>query len=362
MNKAVFKTVYKVSDFVSWQRNKSLILSPSFQRRSVWSKSAKSYLIDTVIRGFPIPIIFIREQSDLNTLEPIREVVDGQQRLRTLLSFITPEMLADYDESRDAFYLEKKHNKDLAQKNFDALPTNTRKDILNYDFSVHVLSSDTDDREVLQIFARMNSTGVKLNYQELRNAEFFGDFKKLAYELAYEQLSRWRDWKIFSEMEIARMGEVEETSDLMISMLPEVGVHGKSQGNINKYYKDFDNEFILGDEIADRFRYVMDKISDIAGDILHTTAFQRNTLFHTLFTFVYDLSYGLKSDFSRKRAKPISAPLLRVTVRKASQLITQGDLSEELTKRLRGATASFASRDERLKFLKDTYKIVSTRA
>lgn len=355
MNRAVSKTVYKVSDFLSWQKSKSLVLSPSFQRRSVWQKSAKSYLIDTVIREFPIPIIFVREKTDLSTLEPVREVVDGQQRLRTLLSFVAPQTLSDYGDT-DAFTIDARHNKELAGKTFANLSPDVRKQILNYDFSVHILASDTDDREVLQIFARMNSTGVKLNSQELRNAEFFGEFKQVAYRLAYEQLNRWRVWKVFSEMEIARMNEVEETSDLMISMLPSVGVHEKIQSNVGKFYERFDEEFDSKEEITIRFRAVMDKIDEISGETLHVTEFRRSTLFHTLFTFVYDLMFGLKSDLVHKRPNQVVNSLVRQTIVDTSQLIAYGSLSEELAKRLRGATASLVSREARFNFLKDTYQ------
>ena len=130
------------------------------------------------------------------------------------------------------FVVAKTHNKEIASKTFRQLIPEIRKQILNYEFSVHVLPSDTDDRQVLQIFARMNATGVKLNDQELRNAEYYGAFKTLAYDLAYEQLNRWREWGIFSEMEIARMIEVEETSDLMLLILD--GMHGKNQRALNK--------------------------------------------------------------------------------------------------------------------------------
>jgi hypothetical protein len=184
----ITKTVYKVGDFLSWQRAKFLVLSPSFQRRSVWPAAAKSFFIDTIARGHPIPIVFLREQTNLDTLEPFREVVDGQQRLRTLLTYIEPESLRDYDAERDAFEVKKTHNSELAGKTFKHLPADIRRRILGYEFSVHVLPSDTDDREVLQIFARMNATGVKLNDQELRNARFYGEFKKTSYSLAYEQL------------------------------------------------------------------------------------------------------------------------------------------------------------------------------
>src|SRR2546428_7286017 len=151
--KSTQKTVFKVSDFLSWQRIGSLHLSPAFQRRPVWPPGAKSLLIDTVVTGIPMPIVFLREVTDLKSLEPQRQVVDGQQRLRTLISFIEPSALKDFDPGRDSFVVIPSHNRDLAGKTFRQLPDSTKKTILDYEFSVHVLPSDTDDREVLQIFA-----------------------------------------------------------------------------------------------------------------------------------------------------------------------------------------------------------------
>jgi uncharacterized protein with ParB-like and HNH nuclease domain len=113
--------------------------------------------------------------------------------------------------------------------------------ILDYQFSVHSFPSDTDDREILQIFARMNSTGVKLNAQELRNAEFFGAFKKISYEIATEQLNRWRDWKIFTVDQIARMNEVELSSEFMLLII--AGVLEKNNSTIDNYYKKFEDSF-----------------------------------------------------------------------------------------------------------------------
>src|ERR1700674_3712817 len=94
-----------------------------------------------------------------------------------------------------------------------SLPADVRQAILDYQFSVHILPSSVDDREVLQIFARMNATGLKLNSQELRNAAYFGEFKTSMYAIAAEQLSRWRKWRIFSEGQLSRMSEVEITSE-----------------------------------------------------------------------------------------------------------------------------------------------------
>lgn len=349
MFKSISKTVYKVSDFLSWQRGNSLILSPSFQRRAVWPQGAKSFLIDTVVKGLPVPIIFLREQTDLETLEARREVIDGQQRLRTLIAFIDSASLKDFNPHKDVFTVKRSHNKDIAGRSFNELDSAVRKRILDYDFSVHILPSNTEDRDVLQIFARMNSTGVKLNPQELRNAEYYGLFKQLSYQLAYEQLNRWRKWEVFTEQDIARMKEVEETSELFRMMLE--GVQGKSQPALDKLYKNLEESFPQSDAIERRFHSVMNRIDETVGDILPHTEFSRKVLFHTLYTFYYDMMYGLDSGLKKVTPKPIDAKAVQ-TVKEASRLIKEERLPDNLSKVLRGATGNAESRRERLSFLK----------
>ena len=76
---------YGISDFIEWDKNGLLKLSPDFQRRSVWSPKAKSYLIDTILRGKPMPKIIITQE--LKGAKTIRVVVDGQQRLRAMIEY-----------------------------------------------------------------------------------------------------------------------------------------------------------------------------------------------------------------------------------------------------------------------------------
>lgn len=351
------KTAYKVSDFLSWQKIGSLVLSPSFQRRQVWSKSAKSYLIDTVVRGLQIPVIILRERLDLDALEPKREVVDGQQRLRTLLSYIQPESLADYDAENDDITISRTHNRELTGKTFRQLGRELQQRILNYSFSVHVLPSDTDDRDVLQIFATLNATGTKLNGQELRNAEFYGEFKKLAYELAYANLNRWRSWGVFSETDIARMIEVEETSDAMLLIIE--GQHGKTQAALDKLYKKYEGAFADGNEVARRFDSVMEKIEETLGDELKHSAFPGRPFFTLSFvsSTISCMALSLRCNIP---ANKLPAKL-RVAVLEASDRIRHADIPEELAKKLRGATSDLGSRIERLAFLKRVLEDVAAK-
>src|SRR4051812_37812724 len=105
----ITRTTYRVADFLSWQRGSNLNLRPPFQRGSVWSPKAKSFFIDTVVKGFPVPLLFIQDKTDPKTYEPKRLVVDGQQRIRTVLAFVDIACLSDRQDS-DSFTVLRMHN------------------------------------------------------------------------------------------------------------------------------------------------------------------------------------------------------------------------------------------------------------
>jgi uncharacterized protein with ParB-like and HNH nuclease domain len=343
------RTQYKVSDFISWQRSGTLELSPSFQRRPVWSSSYKSYLIDTIVRGLPIPIIFIREQTDLNTFEPKRQIVDGQQRIRTLLAYVCPETLRDRKDT-DSFTVKKNHNPELFNKKFIELDRKIQQNILDYPFSVHVLPADVDDKQVLQIFARMNATGVKLNHQELRNAKYTGIFKQTMYELAYEQLKRWRDWKIFSENNIARMDEVELTSDLVMVMICK-DIASKTQSVIDGLYNKYEDKFNEQKIIMERFQNVMDSIDREFGTELPHLEFRRKTLFYSLFVLVYDYHYSLDSELTKCIKKPLPKNFTD-TISKINHLFAEKSIPEAVAEAVTTRTSTVTSRKKVFNYLK----------
>jgi len=342
------RTQYRVSDFVSWQRDKALELNPNFQRRPVWKKGAKSYLIDTILRGLPMPIIFLRDlRADLKTFKSKRDVVDGQQRIRTILSFVNPNLLDDFDKSRDDFSISATHNKSLGGKKFRDLSSVDQQKVLDYQFSVHSFAADTDDREILQIFARMNSTGVGLNAQELRNAEFYGPFKQTAYEIATEQLNRWRDWRIFSPDAIARMNEVEITSEFMMLMLN--GTLEKSKIIIDKIYETYEHEFSEVAEITSRFQLIFETIESLFSLEEITTYFKNRSMFYALFATLYGLQYGLRNPKEKykklKKIKPITIkPIVAKHILTAGKAIADQTAPDAVLKSLRGATTHAGER------------------
>lgn len=344
----ISRTQFKLSDFIGWQREGSLRLSPSFQRRPVWKKEAKSFLVDSIVRGLPVPVIYLRERIDLERQETVREVVDGQQRLRTLLGFINPSLLKDFDPERDKFEVSKLHNPEIAGVPFSKLSDSIKKRILAYEFSTHTLPSGIEDREVLQMFARLNATGVKLNDQELRNAEYFGAFKTVMYELALEQLAGWRAWGVLSEDQIARMKEVEVTSDLVLNAMQ--GLTGKTQKRIDELYEQFDASFPAENVVRDRFRKTMEHVDALMRGELAESVFVSEVHFFSLWVFLYDLmwSLGSKLDKTKPRALPASLAkgLMKVSSHFESQSVPQSVLDS-----VQRASADLGRRRTRLQYM-----------
>ena len=346
----VRKTQFSIADFLAWQKDKTLNLKPVFQRRSVWKPGAKSYFIDTVARGLPAPIIYLRPRLDLASQITTREVVDGQQRLRTIFSYVDPSLLDDYNSAHDAFEVKRTHNKEIAGIAFRTLSEHHRRRILEYEFSTHVLPASVEDRDVLEMFARLNATGEKLNSQELRNAEYFGEFKTLVYELAREQLERWTQWKIFSNNQIARMKEVELTSDLAINMID--GLTGKSQASIDKSYGKYDTTFAQQDEVRKRFRHAMDQIDDLLGDDIAGTIYSSEVHFFTLFVFIYGALYGLGSPLTPgKKASRLKPTKLKKSLLDVGSHFYEERVPNKVLDAVRRASVDLGRRRTRLNYM-----------
>jgi hypothetical protein len=274
---------YSVNDFLEWNEKKQLQLSPKFQRKAVWSDDAKSYLMDTIIRGKPIPKIFIRQTINVENRQSIREVVDGQQRLRTILSFIN-----------DGFFISKKHNEKFGGYYFSQLNNidlDVQSTILNYEISVDLLVN-LPDREILDIFSRLNSYAVLLNEQEKINANHFSEFKILVDTLSHKYNDFWLESKLLTHQNILRMGDITLVADLVIAMCE--GIQSKKQ--IKSYYTKYEKAFEFNCvKLEKEFDEVMTLIKKVFDEGIKNTPFKRIHLFYTLFASFYHTKYGLKN-------------------------------------------------------------------
>lgn len=277
---------YSVADFEGWNDKGELTLAPKFQRRDVWSDKARSYLIDTIVRGKPIPKIYMRQETNPTTRRTVREIVDGQQRLRTVLNFL-----------KDGFKISRTHNKDCGGKLFSALTEELQGQILKYEFVVDLLQ-DMPDADVYDVFARINTYSVVLKPQELRNARWFGDFKTAVYSLANEFVTFWEENRVFTPKQMLRMAEAELVSELLMAI--SGGIREGQKSVIDNFYEKNDDEFSHRETYEKRFRQTMDVIGAVFGEDLAQSRLRATRLFYPLFCAVYHLKFQLPK-FTHKR-------------------------------------------------------------
>ena len=285
------RSVYTPNDLVLWQENGVLEISPKFQRRALWRTPARSYFIDTLLRGMTVPALYFRMAQDSARSKTIREVVDGQQRIRSVLEFIA-----------DEFRLSKSLNATWAGRRFSELSEIEQQRIMSFTFPTEVFGG-ISDKQVLEVFCRLNTNGIALNKQELRNGKFFGPFKNTAFDLALTYLDFWRRHKLFSEQGIARMLEVELTSELLIA--GSSGMQDKKK-SIDSFYETWESSYPHQKTDQKRFQQTMEVISEtFAGNELAISKFRRPSLFYTLYCVVFHHMFGLPQI---KRATPKRRP------------------------------------------------------
>lgn len=297
------RSSYTALDFREWRAAASLVISPKFQRRPVWSTAQRSYLIDTILRGLPVPPIFLRVRQSDDKKKTVREVIDGQQRISAVLDYLSGE-----------YALSKSVNSAAAGKRFAQLPQDDQDQVSEYPFACELFHG-IDDATVLEIFARLNTYAVQLNAQELRNGRYFGHFKKLAYGLALEHLEFWRSNRILTEQNIARMADAELASELVIAQL--LGLQDKKKSLDTTYEKYEEAEVPARKDHEKRFRLVLDEIRECFKEDLKDTEFRRRPMFYTLYCVVFHRLFGLPGISAATPKKGVLSAAERLGLRDA---------------------------------------------
>jgi len=153
-----------------YEKRNKLIIDPNFQRQSVWrSKKQKSELIESILMGIPLPLIYFSQNS-----EGKLQVVDGRQRLTTLFDFLN-----DKFSLSELNILTK-----LKGKKFSQLEADEQSDLEDYQIIAYIIKPPTPDRIKFDIFDRVNRGGTRLNNQEMRNALYQGKVTELLNTLS----------------------------------------------------------------------------------------------------------------------------------------------------------------------------------
>jgi len=330
---------YSINDFIEWDDRGQLEISPKFQRRSVWSPQAKSYLIDTILNDKPLPKLFIRATTDPKTKKTTREIVDGQQRIRAILSFV-----------KDGFRISKVHNEEFGGKLYSELPDDVQGAFLKYELSVDLLL-DVQDRDILDIFARLNTYSVSLNKQELFNAKYFGYFKQLVYRLSGDFYTFWTENRIFTDTKIMRMAEAELMTDIIVAALEGI----QSKKSVEKYYAKYDEVFDDRKTIESNIKHTMDLIGNLFGVTLKTSNFRTVPNFYGLFVSLYHMNYGIPNlDLPRRGITEKDIPKITNVLEDINSIFEMEEIPKEyfeFIKSTKDATTDVPARMTRCSFI-----------
>lgn len=269
---------YQIADLLEWGQSKRLALNPDFQRRSVWTTSAKVYLIDTILRHLPIPKVYLRQKVNVETRQSYREIVDGQQRLRAIFDFAADRLVLT------------KRAKEFAGLRYTTLDDDQKEAFLSYPIAVEQLINATDD-DVLEVFSRLNSYTLPLNSQELRHAKYQGDFKWAVHETAKSWSVLWERYKVVSIRERVRMADDELMAQMFGIMLD--GVTDGGQPNINNLYGRLEKAFPQQETVTQRVDNTLHYLTDHFSEILQETSIRSAPHFLMLFAAVGHVLVGI---------------------------------------------------------------------
>lgn len=269
---------FRVTDFLDWHKNKRLELNPNFQRRAVWNQDIRSYLINSLLLGFPMPKVYMRSKIDVVSQQTVREVVDGQQRIRAILDFATGQLRLN------------KRAGEFAGLRYDDLDMDHKQAFLSYSVSVEQLINASDNI-VLEVFARLNTYSVPLNAAELRNAKFNGDFKFAVRDLATKLGWFWERYNILTVKARVRMLDDDLTAELY-GILAD-GIKNAGKPYIDKLYSRFDARFPEADLLTQRIVEIVDYLDFSFRETLEGELFSRPPQLLILFAAVAHKLYGI---------------------------------------------------------------------
>lgn len=219
---------YTIADYCRQMNTGDIIVNRDYQRSDkVWPTTARSYLIDTILMGFPIPKLSLYQKTDLRSRTTIKEIVDGQQRSQSILAYYKDEYAIS---TRGDFF-----GKKLSQ-----LSEDLQTKFLDYQLSVDLFTA-ASSADIREVFRRMNSYTVPLNPAEIRNATHQGAYKWFMTSLVEKYSEPLKMLKVFNERDLVRMKDATFFTELIMSFYE--GNVSSSEKKIDSFYKNNDKNF-----------------------------------------------------------------------------------------------------------------------
>jgi len=326
-----------------WYRDGSLIVNRAYQRKLVWTLEEKQKLIDSVLQAYPVPLVLFAEPQ--NQVPTVYELLDGLQRLHTIVSFIEHGfVLADGRAFNvEEFPRAKEAREDGLFNEVQNAPRISRSEvsrILDYVLPVSIIRNASPS-VITDVFSRINSYGHRLSDQERRQAGLITDLSQFVRKVACEvrgdvsvdTVPLYQMPEISIDLQLAKSGYtvqaenvfwvrqgVLRSTDLRDSLDEQViadlaaciayKIIGRSKDTLDDIYSENSSESLAvsaalatykSDRLSAEIKYVLEVIDRIMENAdersLRTLIFKNKTtnayptVFSTIFLAAHELSF-----------------------------------------------------------------------
>lgn len=263
-----------IADYCRDLDRREITVNRDYQRSDkVWPPAARSFLIETILLGYPMPKLSLHQITDLRTKATVKEIVDGQQRSQAIFDFY-----------QNRLQLSKKLSLDEASgKTYEELSDDLKSRFLSYSLNVDLFVAATED-EVREAFRRINSYTVPLNPEEQRHAKFQGPFKWFVHRLSRDLDEGLLAMGVFGPKQVFRMADAKLWTELADALLN--GISTTNPTKLNALYQSRDVNFPEEQELDSRFRRAVDFLVQLPE--LHHTELMKPYQFYSLLLAVTD--------------------------------------------------------------------------
>lgn len=224
-----------IANFYEGYELKKYNFDPPYQRRSLWTDEKKSFLIDSILKNYPIPPIFLHQKIDDKTGKTQYDVIDGKQRLTAIVEFIKGliPISDEHGDEQEISPIGGLYFSDLEKPEFSTFKSRFWRYVIPVEYV------DTGDQEVIDsIFDRLNRNGEALTGQELRHSSYYGTpLLNLIESIAKNDF--WKDRLI--AVDHTRMEEIEFLSELVFLIIEGKELQA-SQLEIDSLYYRYAND------------------------------------------------------------------------------------------------------------------------
>jgi uncharacterized protein with ParB-like and HNH nuclease domain len=273
-----------VSDFREYKLDGKLVLQPEYQRNFVWSNKQKVYLIDSILNEYPLPKIYIKGYEK-NGKKHI-EVIDGQQRLTSILDFIDGKFCLSKKEHPDPINFDMQYEGMKYSDLSDSDQSKIKSLLLTCE------EIDGTEEEVRNLFYRLNSQIKMLTTQEIKSARYTGDFQDLVKKLNNDPLikDKFSEYKVISKLADNRKSSEDIIASCLTFQLNGTLTDYKKVDQSYEIYKSLPEEEFIKQEKQFKwiFKFILEDLFE--GKIAQSLFAQKNT-YISFHEFFYDLKY-----------------------------------------------------------------------